>query len=107
MSDVPPPAGPAPYGPPPRKSHWPEIIGGGFIGGFDAVVSGAIGLAVVTSIENGLWFFLPVVIGLLIPVVLLANAATRWWGVGILIGFFLTVIVLGGACVAIIASFGG
>jgi hypothetical protein len=47
------------------------------------------------------------VVGLLIPLVLLSNHSTRWWGVGILIGYFLTLIVLGGACVAIIASFSG
>jgi hypothetical protein len=47
------------------------------------------------------------VVGLLVPLVLLLNESTRWWGVGILIGYFLTLIVLGGACVAIIASFSG
>ena len=51
--------------------------------------------------------FAPLVVGLLIPLVLLLNESTRWWGVGILIGYFLTLIVLGGACVALIASFSG
>ncbi len=46
-------------------------------------------------------------LGLALPVVLVSRPVTRWWGVGLLIGFFLGLIVLGGACVALIASFSG
>jgi hypothetical protein len=93
--------------PPPKQGHWVEILVGAVLGGVDAVGSGLVGIAFAGNIDNGAWFFLPLAIGLLIPVVLMFNAATRWWGVGILIGYFLTVIVLGGACIALIATLGG
>ena len=104
MNSPPPPYQP---GPPPKQGHWLEILVGALLGGIDAVASGLIGIALAGNISNGAWFFLPLVIGLLIPVVMMFNASTRWWGVGILIGYFLTVIVLGGACVALIATLGG
>ena len=113
MSAPPPPYRPGPPGPPgaqlppPQPGHWLEILLGAVIGGVDAVASGIVGLFFAGNIDNGAWFFLPLAIGLLIPVVLMLSPATRWWGVGILIGFFLTVIVLGGACVALIATLGG
>jgi hypothetical protein len=46
-------------------------------------------------------------IGLLVPIVLLFSPATRWWGVGMLLGYFVTLIVLAGACVALLSSLGG
>jgi len=77
------------------------------LGGVDAVGAGVVGLFFATSIDSGAWFFLPIAVGLLIPIVLMLSPATRWWGAGILIGFFLTLIVLGGACVALISTFSG
>jgi hypothetical protein len=84
-----------------------ELLVGAVIGGADAVVTGVLGVIVSANVPNGGWSFGPPAIGLLIPVVLLLNESTRWWGVGILIGFFLTLIVLGGACVALISAVGG
>jgi len=92
---------------PPKKGHALELVLGAVIGGVDVVITGVLGLMMSANIANGVWGFAPLVVGLLIPLVLLLNASTRWWGVGILIGYFLTLIVLGGACVAIIASFSG
>lgn len=100
-----PPPGPA--GPPPKKGHSLELLVGAILGGVDAVVTGLLGVAVSANVANGAWGFAPPVVGLLIPVVLLLNESTRWWGVGILIGYFLTLIVLGGACVALISAFSG
>lgn len=101
---VPPPTG---YGPPPKKGHSLELLVGAVLGGADAVVTGILGVVVSTNVANGVWSFGPPLVGLLVPVVLLLNESTRWWGVGILIGFFLTLIVLGGACVALISTFSG
>jgi hypothetical protein len=92
---------------PPEKGHALELVLGAVIGGVDVVVTGVLGLVMSANFANGAWGFVPLVVGLLIPVVLLLNGSTRWWGVGILIGCFLTLIVLGGACVAIIAGFSG
>ena len=92
---------------PPKKGHALELVVGAVIGGVDVVVTGALGLVMSANIANGAWGFAPLVVGLLIPLALLLDASTRWWGVGILIGYFLTLIVLGGACVALIASFSG
>ena len=99
-----PPPGPAG---PPKKGHSLELLVGAILGGVDAVVTGLLGVAVSANVANGAWGFAPPVVGLLIPVVLLLNESTRWWGVGILIGYFLTLIVLGGACVALISAFSG
>ena len=92
---------------PPKKGHALELVLGAVIGGVDVVITGVLGLMMSANIANGVWGFAPLVVGLLIPLVLLLNGSTRWWGVGILIGYFLTLIVLGGACVALIASFSG
>ena len=92
---------------PPKKGHALELVVGAFIGGVDVVVTGALGLVMSANIANGAWGFAPLVVGLLIPLALLLDASTRLWGVGILIGYFVALIVLGGACVAIIASFSG
>ena len=102
-----PPAPPSDAFVPPRKGHALELVLGAVIGGVDAVVTGVLGLVLSANTANGAWGFAPLVVGLLIPLALLLHETTRWWGVGILIGYFLTLIVLGGACVAIIASFGG
>jgi hypothetical protein len=92
---------------PPKKGHALELVLGAVIGGVDVVITGVLGLVASANFANGAWGFAPLVVGLLVPLGLLLNESTRWWGVGILIGYFLTLIVLGGACVAIIASFSG
>jgi len=102
-----PPVPPAGYGAPPKRGHTLELLVGALLGGVDAVVTGVLGVVVAGNVGNGVWSFGPPVVGLLVPVVLLLNESTRWWGVGILIGFFLTLIVLGGACVALISAFSG
>jgi hypothetical protein len=102
-----PPVPPAEPFVPPRKGHALELVLGAVIGGVDVVITGVLGLVMSANFANGAWGFAPLVVGLLIPSALLLNEATRWWGVGILIGYFLSLIVLGGACVAIIASFSG
>jgi hypothetical protein len=75
---------------------------GALLGGVDVVVTSLFGLGVASSMNSGVGLLVGPVIGLLIPVVLLFNRSTRWWGVGMLIGYFLTLIVLGGACAAIL-----
>ena len=102
-----PPVPPADPYVPPKKGHALELVLGAVIGGVDVVITGVLGLMMSANIANGVWGFAPLVVGLLIPLVLLLNGSTRWWGVGILIGYFLTLIVLGGACVALIATLGG
>ena len=102
-----PPVPPADPFVPPEKGHTLELVLGAVVGGVDVVIPGVLGLVFSANFANGAWGFAPLVVGLLIPLVLLLNESTRWWGVGILIGYFLTLIVLGGACVALIASFSG
>ncbi len=111
MSYPPPAQPPAPppgrYGPPPKQGHALELVLGALLGGIDVVLATFVAFGLVGSTSSGVGFLVGPVVGLLIPVVLLFNASTRWWGVGILIGFFLTLIVLGGACVALLSSLGG
>ena len=113
MSQPPgPPPGPPPgYGPPGPPPATPgrtlPLVVGALLGGVDIVVTTLLGLGVGGSVDSFSLAFVGPVVGLAIPVVLLFNPATRWWGVGMLIGYFLTLIVLGGACVALIASVGG
>ena len=100
MSYQPPP-------PPPKQGHTAELIVGGVLGGVLLVLSAFLGLALMSTTENGAIFFVGPVLGLAVAVVLAARPATKWWGIGMLIGFFLALIVLGGACVALIATFSG
>ena len=100
-----PPAGPA--GPPPKKGHALELVVGALLGAILLGGSGALGLVLMGTTDNGAIFFLGPLGGLALPVALLFRADSKWWGVGLLIGFFLALIVLGGACVAILSSLGG
>ena len=110
MSQPPgPPPGPPPgYGPPGPPPASPgrtlPLVVGALLGGVDIVVTTLFGLGVGGSVGSFSLAFVGPVVGLAIPVVLLFNAATRWWGVGMLIGYFLTLIVLGGACAVILYS---
>lgn len=42
-----------------------------------------------------------------VGVVLAVPERSRWWGVGLLIGFFVSLVVGAGACVAILSGVGG
>ena len=98
-----PPPGYGPPGPPPASSgRTLPLVVGGLLGGVDVVVTTLFGLGVGSSVDSFSLAFVGPVVGLAIPVVLLFNPATRRWGVGMLIGYFLTLIVLGGACAAIL-----
>ena len=98
-----PPPGYGPPGPPPASSgRTLPLVVGGLLGGVDVVVTTLLGLGVGSSVDSFSLAFVGPVLGLAIPVVLLFNVATRRWGVGMLIGYFLTLIVLGGACAAIL-----
>ena len=105
----PPPPG---YGPPPAARPLPAarcpLVVGALLGGVDCRGHHAARPRCRRQRRHpGSLSFVGPVVGLAIPVVLLFSPATRWWGVGMLIGYFLTLIVLGGACVALIASFSG
>jgi len=107
MSYLPPGGHPPPPQPLPKKSHVLELVVGSVLGAVDLAVSGVVGVSLVAVSNSGALFLLGPLLGLLLPVALMFSDKTRWWGVGILIGFFVSLIVLGGACVALIASLGG
>jgi hypothetical protein len=108
-----PPSGPPPWGhypPPPggqpkRGRGW-EIFGGVVVGGIATVVLPLMSLAVVDQTGFGAI----IVALLLVPILglgLLFSASSRPWGLGILIGWAVALIVVGGSCVAILASLDG
>lgn len=107
-TDPPPPEGYGPPGAPPRrKGHWLEIVLGALIGGIGVLVltfAGLVGLGGPISLGS---LFIGPAVTLAVGVGLLFSPRTRWWGTGILIGFFVALIVLGGACVALLSSLGG
>ncbi|TNM50160.1 hypothetical protein FHP29_01115 [Nocardioides albidus] len=91
------------------------LVGGLVIGPVLAVICPVAGLSVgsgLSTADNG-YDGTPVAVGvvlglllpLLIPVPLLFGRGTRPWGVGILIGAALTMIILGGACAGLIYLF--
>ena len=102
MSQPPGHGAPPPGYPPQRPGRTPPLLVGAVLGGVDVVTTTLLGLTVASSGNRSWLVLLMPAIGLLIPVVLLFGASTRWWGVGMLIGYFLTLIVLGGACVALL-----
>ena len=109
-----PPEDPPPWGhypqplPRPERGRGWEIVGGVVVGGIAAILVPLIVLAVASSSSGS--GVAEVIVGLvLVPIIgigLLFSKASRPWGVGILIGWAIAVIVVGGACVAIIASLG-
>jgi uncharacterized membrane protein HdeD (DUF308 family) len=107
------PPGPPPgYGPPghpagPSPSRTLPLLLGSLLGGVDVVVTTLLGVAVGGGANTPWLSSLGPAIGLLVPIVLLFSPATRWWGVGMLLGYFVTLIVLAGACVALLSSLGG
>lgn len=106
------PPGPPPgYGPPgypplppQRPSRTLPLLLGAVLGGVDVVVTTLLGVGLIGATDSDGLFFVGPAIGLLVPVALLFADSTRWWGVGLLIGYFATLIVLGGACLALIAG---
>lgn len=93
-----------PPGPPPSPGRALPLIVGTVLGGVDLGVTALLGIGFIGATDADWTFFLGPVVGLLIPVLLLFRTNTRWWGVGMLIGFFLALIVIGGACAAILVS---
>jgi len=88
-----------------QPSRTAPLLAGGLLGGVDVVVTTVLGLSLGGSSGSSIGVgWLPPAVGLLVPIVLLFSPSTRWWGVGMLIGYFLTLIVLGGACVALLAG---
>ncbi len=103
-----PPLGPPPPGPATPGRTAPLLIGA-VLGGADAVVTGVLGLGLglgALGPGNGsTWLGVLVpVLGLLLPVGMLFGAGTRWWGVGMLIGYFAALVVLGGVCAVVLAG---
>jgi hypothetical protein len=75
------------------------------IGGFAAFFLPLISLSVADS--GGLGFNVLIGALVVVPITgfgLLFGKATRPWGIGLLIGWATAVIIVGGACVAIISS---
>lgn len=108
-----PPQGPPPWGhypppgsQPPRGRGW-EIFAGVVIGGVAAVVVPILVLAAASGFGIG---FAEIIVSIvLVPIVgvgLLFGTGSRPWGIGILIGWAIALIVIGGSCVAILASLG-
>jgi hypothetical protein len=106
----PPPWGhyPPPPGPPPGSGRGMKIFGGVMIGGAAAILLPLMILAIASGMGIGI---AEVIVSLLIvPIIgigLLFGEPTRPWGLGILIGWAVALIVVGGSCVAIIASLNG
>ena len=108
-----PPVEPPPWGhypqpmPRPEKGRGWEIFGGVVVGGISAILLPLIVLGIASGTGAG-FGGVEVLLGLvLVPLVgigLMFGKASRPWGLGILIGWAIAVIVVGGACVAIIAS---
>lgn len=106
-----PPQDPPPWGyypspepqPQPKRSRGWEIFAGVVVGGIATVVLPLMSLVVVEQVGLGAI----IVALLLVPVLglgLLFSPSPRPWGIGILIGWAIALIVVGGSCVAIIAS---
>lgn len=108
MSDQSPPSPPAPRYPggddgrPPRKDTWKLwvgliatlpflVIGGGLVGLVGEVSSEAAGLLAV--------------VGLLAPIGLLLKEKTLKFGLGLLIGYAVLLVIGAGTCVALIVSY--
>jgi hypothetical protein len=99
---------PPPGSQPPKGRGW-EIFGGVIVGGIASILVPLIVLAIASgagSSFGGAELVLGLVIVPLIGAGLLFGKATRPWGVGILIGWAIAVIVVGGTCVALIATLG-
>ena len=102
----PPWGGYPPPGPQPRRGRGWEIFGGVVVGGIATIVLPLMSLAVVEQAGFGAI----IVALLLVPILgvgLLFSDSSRPWGVGILIGWAVALIVVGGSCVALLASLDG
>ncbi|MET0447220.1 MAG: hypothetical protein ABW004_02390 [Aeromicrobium sp.] len=104
-----PPQGPPPWGyyptpsPPPSPGHGWQIACGAVIGGVATVALPFVSLGVASS--NGIGFFLASF--LVVPgtgLGLLFAATTRPWGIGLLIGWAIALVVAAGACVALLSG---
>ena len=102
MSYLPPPE---PSGPPPKRSWtWP-IVFGALITIGATVLGPVVSFALADTVGLfGLTFFAPLLC-LVVGIVLVCMDSTRPWGLGLLIGFFVMLIVGAGACVLLIVAF--
>jgi hypothetical protein len=85
-----------------------KIFGGLLVGGFATFVLPLLSLGIIDA--TGIGFGTIIVALLLVPIVgvgLMFGGPTRPWGIGLLIGWAIVLIVVGGSCVAIIASLNG
>jgi len=99
------PPPPGPYGaPPPRGDRWKIWMGIALA--IPALMATAAVVALAGAIDNS--GALSGVVGiacLVAPIVLLFFPATRKIALGVIIGYAVIVILLGGACVALLASY--
>ena len=98
--------GPTPGAQPPKRGRGWETFGGVVVGGIITILLPLMSLAIADQTGVGAL----IVAVLLVPALglaLLFGSSTRPWGTGILIGWAITLIVVGGSCVAIIASLNG
>lgn len=95
----------APYGgPPPRGDRWKIWVGVALA--IPALMATAMLVGVAGAIDNsGALSGIVGIACLVAPIVLLFFPATRKIALGLLIGYAVIVIVLGGACVALLSSY--
>ncbi len=89
--------------PPPGSRRLAYGLGALLIGPAIAVVIPVVMLPLVST-SLGVWLVVAIGVPLAVPLPFLASPRTRPWAVGTLIGVALTLIVLGGACAALLAS---
>ena len=109
-----PPYGPLPGGPPPQPSgmsnktkFWlgfvlsvPALLLAAFVSNLPSIIIDAAGGD--SSVTGSLSFVLFLLMGVGVLVMLLFER-TRWWALGLIAGIAVTLIVLAGACVVILA----
>lgn len=105
-----PPTGPPPWGNYPPSPPQPErpgrgwqVMCGAVTGAFATVVLPFASLGL--SVSAGISFFVTSL--LLVPCVgvgLVCSATTRAWGIGVLIGWAIALVVAAGACVALLSG---
>jgi hypothetical protein len=108
-----PPQGPPPpwgyYPPPPPQPPSPsnawQIVCGAVIGLFGTVVAPFAGLGLADSLGFGV-FVLSFLLVPCVGIALLISAPTRPWGIGLIIGWAIALVLAGGACVALLSSLG-
>ncbi len=95
----------APTGPPPKKSHVVEYVVGALVGVIGLMLLSLLGLGLADSASATVLIWSGPVLTLAIYIAVAVSRRTRYWGIGLLIGYFLASILLGGACIALLAAF--